>query len=367
MKGRAKGIGAAYMLAVAFRGLVACSVGNRMVGVRFLNELSPASSTILRERSLSLVSSLNVDSTIAEVGAMTPAEVEGAILSKDLYSVFGSGYGVGIPNGGCILDLAGRQRSHPAEGIIELGGSLLPDLSKRYGDRETLVFGRTVVSKREARTRVAFVRDPIATNLALHYPTTEVGGFEKNSLSMLLGSLNLTYLTASSENAALFRTWIYPTLWSRLCSCSYDAIESTHGVLFDYAARSVLAWNLAAESTSGPVLNSAALYMATEVIGKKAVSYDGDFGCWCEALGLRRVPNTDSGIIADAPLVLPECKVWKTEKGGEALRLQENGRYLSVDRTRSDNIDHVIRDFGCTPCKDIPPTDESVKLGGRVG
>ena len=108
------------------------------------------------------------------------------------------------------------------------------------------------------------------------------------------------------------------------------------------------------------MLSSAALYMATEVIGKKAISYDGDFGCWCEALGLRRVPNTNSGIIADAPLALPECKVWKT-KQGEAIRLGDNGRYLSLKRKKA--FDHVVTDVACTPCEGIPPSDASVKLG----
>lgn len=55
-----------------------------------------------------------------------------------------------------------------------LGGSLLPDLSRRYGDDEMLLFGKTAVSKRKDRTRVAHVKDPIGTIMAAHYPTTEV-------------------------------------------------------------------------------------------------------------------------------------------------------------------------------------------------
>lgn len=377
VRGRAEGVGAVYMLVAAFRGLVACSVGNRVVGVRLLSQLctgAAASVSCLRESSLSLVTSLNVDSTIAEVGAMSPVEVERAILSEELLSVFGPGYGIGVSGDRCVLDLASSQRSHPAEGIIELGGSMLPDLSDRYGDRETLLFGRTVVSKREAGTRVAFVRDPVATNLVFHYATTEVGGFEMSSLSMLLGALNLTYLTVTSENASLFRTWIYPTLWSRVCSCSHDAVQTTHSVIFGYAPRSVLAWNMAATAAvaagrwggtnNGPVLSSAALYMATEIIGKQTGSYAGDFGCWCKALDLRRVPETESGIIADAPLVLSKCKVWQTTTG-EAIRLVGKNRgYLRL--TRGANFDHVVQDEGCAPNTVVVPREEPVRLGARV-
>lgn len=370
VEGRAKGVGAVYTLAAALRGLVACSIGNRAVGLRFLKELtSPASNpSLLGESSLSMISALDVGSTIAAIGAMDPGEVEAAILSQELLLVFGPGYGVGVSGDRCVLDLAGHQSLHPAEGIFELAASVLPDLSKRYGDRETLLFGRTVVSEKEAGTRVAFVRDPVATNLASRYPTTEIAGFEMSSLSMLLGSLNLTYLTVSRENASLYRTWIYPALWSQLCSCSYNAVPTTHMVLFGYAPRSVLAWNTAGAggggANHGPVLNLAALYMATEIIGKKTGSYAGDFGCWCKALGLKRVPETDSGIIADAPLVLSDCKVWQTGTG-ETVRLDGNRQYLRLDR--GANFDHVVQDLTCTPNTAVPPTQESVRLGARVG
>lgn len=375
VKGRARGIGAAYMLAAAFRGLVACSIGNRVVGLRFLKELtSPAApnSCLREESSLSMISALSVGSTIAEIGAMSPREVETAILSQAFLPVLGHGYGVGVSGDDrCVLDLARGQRLHPAEGILELGASVLPDLSKRYGDRETLLFGSTVVSEREAGTRVAFVRDPVATNLTSHYPTTEIAGFEVSSLSMLLGSLNLTYLIVRRHHAALFRKWIYPALWSRLCSCSYDAARTTHRVLFGYAPRSVRAWNMAGTgvgggtNNNGPMLSSAALYMATEIIGKKTGSYAGDFGCWCKALGLKRVPETESGIIADAPLVLWLCNVWQTGTG-EAVRLNgTGGGYLRLNR--GANFDHVEQDVACTPNPTVPPTEESVRLGARVG
>ena len=367
VQGRAKGVGAAYKLAAAFRGLVACSIGNRAVGLRFLNDLTASSTTCLRESSLSMVASLNVGSTIAAIGSTGPREVEGAIRSQELLSVFGPGYGVGVSRDRCVLDLGSRQRLHPAEGIIEMGASMLPDLSQRYCDSETLLFGETVASKREAGTRVAIVRDPVATNLAAHYPSTEIAGFEMSSLSMMLGSLNLTYLTVINENASLYRTWIYPTLWSRLCNCSYDALPTTHKVLFGYAPRSVLGWNMAVAgggAKDGPVLNSAALYMATEIIGKKTRSYAGDYGCWCKALGLKRVPETESGIIADAPLVLSECKVWQTGTG-EAIRLDGGREYLRLNR--GANFDHVVQDVACTPNTAVPPTQDSVRLGARVG
>lgn len=113
------------------------------------------------------------------------------------------------------------------------------------------------------------------------------------------------------------------------------------------------------------MLDSAALYMATEIIGKNTGSYDGDFGCWCEVLGLRRVPDTGSGILADAPLVLwSECKVWQTENG-EAIRLDKSGKYLTL--TRGAICDHVVEDVGCTPNTTVPPTEESIKLGGWAG
>lgn len=57
---------------------------------------------------------------MAEIGAMSWIEVENeaTTLYRDLSSVFGPGYGVGVSGDRCILDLAGRQRMHPAEGII---------------------------------------------------------------------------------------------------------------------------------------------------------------------------------------------------------------------------------------------------------
>lgn len=358
---RAEGVGAAYVLVVAFRGIVACSIGNRMVGIRFLTELTRlSSSTFRRESALLMVASLDLDATLAEVGGMGPKDVEEAIGSKDLYTVFGPGYGVGVSNGRCVLDLSGRQRSHPAEGILELGGSVLPDLSKRYGDRETLKFGDTIVSKRKAMTRVAFVRDTVATKLAAHYKMVDIGGFEVNSLSMMLGSLNLTYLT--SENAGLYQSWIYPALWSRLCSGTYDAESSTHLALYEYADRKVSAWNTAAACVNGPVLSSAALYMATEVIGKRTMSYDGEFGCWCEALGLKRVRNTESGILADQPFAISKCMVWQTETG-KAVRL--GGQHLTLTRDKGNSIDHVVQGVACSRNGAIPPTEESVKLGAE--
>lgn len=370
---RAQGVAAAYSLGVAFYGIVACSIGNRIVGRRLIQNLGGLSSVQERNISaMSQVSSLDMSSVVQEVGEMSVAEATAAVEPRNLYKVFGVGYGVGVSGTQkCVLDLSGTQTTKPAEAILELGGSVLPDLSRRYRDGDTLNFGQTVVSKRKNMTRVAFIRDPVSTKLAEHYDTVDVGGFEVNELSMMLSSLNLVYIT--SEPSGIFRTWIYRALWGRLCSCEYDAVTSTHSALFDYAAHNVSAWNRAGEEVHGPVLSSAALYLAIEVIGKKAGSYDGDFGRWCEAVGLCRAEGNQLGILADAPFELQKCNVWKidpdTIEAGEVVRL--GGKLLTLRRgggsgqhrsSASCNVCEVVEGNEVALNPMIPPTEDSVRL-----
>lgn len=363
---RARGVAAAYSLCEAFNGIVACSIGARLVGRRILKKLGELSS--VQERgiaALNEVSLLNISATVDEIGKMTEVEARAAIQPRELYQVFGPGFVVGVSGvQRCVMDLSGQQSAKPAEAILELGGSVLPDLSQRYRDRDTLNFGQTIVSKRKSMTRVAFVRDPVSIRLAGHYDMVDVGGFEVSELSVLLGSLNLTYLT--SEHGSIFKTWIYRNLWSRLCNCDYDAVSSTHLALFDYAEHCVSAWNRAGEEANGPLLSSAALYLATEVIGKKAGSYDGDFGRWCEALGMKRAMGNQLGIVADAPFHLQKCNVWKTGIGdiedAEAVRL--GGTLLTLSRDGGGRLGFcdVVQGDEVTLNELVPPTEASIKL-----
>ena len=163
--------------------------------------------------------------------------------------------------------------------------------------------------EQENGTRVAFVRHPLLTILTSHYPTTEIGSFEMSSLSMLLGSLNLTCLRVSSDNASLYRTWIYPPCGP---ACASVAMMRSKQRTRFYLATSSGAFWLGPWRPQGVVLRvvrfwiSAALYTATEVIGKQTGSYAEEFGFWCKALGLKRVTEMESGTTEDALLVLSE-------------------------------------------------------------